>query len=124
MRGGIACGRLQVCSVQSCLDVVCAHARYLYIFRSVSSRSRNSLSISDSMRFLMTAGFGKKRPDSCLVTSVMMLLWSRIWGVDEMRKVTRQGCPYTCFERVNMLVPGFLSTPLQSNKFPIAVQAP
>ena len=43
-------------------------ARYLYSFRSVASRSRNSRSIRLSMRFLITVGLGRKRELSCRVT--------------------------------------------------------
>lgn len=59
------------------------YARYLYNLRSWRSRSRNSRSIRDSMRFLMSAGAGKKRADNCRVTcsdksSIRVWFWQAL----------------------------------------------
>mmetsp|Transcript_38361 Transcript_38361/g.123100 ORF Transcript_38361/g.123100 Transcript_38361/m.123100 type:complete len:255 (-) Transcript_38361:1823-2587(-) len=52
------------------------YARYLYIRQLFLSRSRNSRSMSDSIRFLITFGWGMKRAVSCAVTSAMRALCS------------------------------------------------
>lgn len=49
-------------------------ARYRYSFLSFLSLSKNSRSMRDSILFLMTTGFGRKRDCNCDVTSVTMVL--------------------------------------------------